>query len=155
MQRIQIGPWEIEYDREATRAAYAAMSSDGYCDCQGCRNYLANMRTLPETARQFFNSLGIEPEKYSSLGCAIATGEDEFHYDGWYNFVGQHPSGEDIRLEYTHKLTENLWVGLTTSLALVPEVIPEKQALQLEFSASMPWLLNEPKEECYQYREGD
>ena len=150
MQRIQIGPWEIEYDREATRAAYAAGgdSSNYYCGCQGCRNYLANTRAFPEAMRQFFDSLGIDPEKPSHLGCAIATGENEYFCSGWYHVIGRYASGEAI----PHKLTEDFWVELTPSPVYVPKEIPEEQTLQIDFSASLPWLLDESKEECYQYK---
>ena len=177
MQHMKIGPWEIEYDREATRAAYAAMDSDGYCDCQGCRNYYAN--AFPAEVQQFFDSLGVDPAKPSKLDGAIATGEDDYLYGGWYHIVGRYISGQDWwysvpmtpeeieqvpfrsqnkNTQYSrivrvpHDLLENFSVGFTRKLVFVPKEIPEEQALQLEFSASLPWLLDEPKEECYLYK---
>jgi len=158
MQRAQFGPWEIEYDREATRAAYAAGgdSSDYYCGCQGCQNYWSNARAFPGEVRQFFDSLGIDPTKPSRLGNAIATGENEYWYSGWYHVIGRYLSEEAIRFDgYPHTLTKDFGVGLNPSLVYVPKEIPEDRAVQIEFSCSLPWLLEEPKEDCYQYNEGE
>jgi hypothetical protein len=157
MQRAQIGPWEIAYDREATQAAYAAGGdcNDYYCGCQGCMNYLANARAFPEEMRQFFDSLGIDPTKPSHLSCAIATSENEYFYDGWYHVIGHQASGEAISFEgFPYHITDDFWVGLASSPIHVPKEIPEEQALQLDFSFSLPWLLTEPKDTCYIY-EGD
>lgn len=97
----------------------------------------------------------IGPTKPSHLGLAIATGENEYLYSGWYHVIGRHASGGTIRFDgFPHTLTENFAVGLNPSLVYVPTEIPEDQAVQIEFSCSLPWLLDESKEEGYIY-EGD
>jgi len=172
MQRAQFGPWEIEYDREATRAAYARMETWD-CECQGCRNYVANTSCFPEEVQQFFDTLGVDPTSPSKLDAAIATG-GAFWYDGSYHIVGRYVSGHDWNctvpmtpeeiekvpfrsenentqyfrpLRIPYNFTEDFSVGFTQELLFVPKEIPEAQALQLEFSFTLPWLLDEPYEE--------
>ena len=161
MQRIQIGPWEIEYDREATRAAYAAMSSDGYCDCKSCRNYLANTRAFPEEVRQFFDSLGIDPAKPYEMSSAVPPPpcDEPLYYEPvWYHCVGHVISGPPdncsfiiLNTETAHVVYKDFSVAFMPKCTWPPEMIPEEQALELVISIVLPWALDEP----YEYSQED
>ncbi|MCL2301293.1 MAG: hypothetical protein FWC27_14215 [Firmicutes bacterium] len=155
MQREQFGPWEIEYDREATRAAYARMEPYG-CTCRGCRNYLANIPSFPEEVLLFFERLGVSPEKPTEV---LGGNHGIFH------LAGKYISGEDIwqtvpkdyqgsfeELEAHCRAHAPQWipvaddfdVGFTRSIDLQPEAISPEQTLQMEISFRLPWLLDEP-----------
>jgi len=150
MQRAQIGPWKIEYDREATQAAYAAWDICR-CTCQECQNYMANVPSFPFTVLQFFDDLGIDPAKPTEV-----IGDQ-----GIYHLVGKYISGEDIwqpvleqsqdgldksaeraRAVQWFSPAENFFVGFTQSIELQPNEIPPEQTLQMELH--LPWLLDEP-----------
>jgi len=143
MQRAQFGPWEIEYDREATQAAYARMETYG-CTCRTCSIFRrAVPACLPEAVLLFFEQLGISPEKPTE----VIGGQ------GIYHLVGKYISGEDIwqpvldqsqdaldesaeraRAVQWFSLTEDFDVGFTREINLHPEEISPEQALEMQLS---------------------
>jgi len=153
MQRAQIGPWEIEYDRKATQAAYAAMESDsdGDCPCQGCRNYLANMSLLPEEVHQFFDSLGIDPAFPSEISASIPPPpwEGPLFYNGVYYYcfgrIVSGPDNERGTYQCRHSVNEDFEFAFGSKCYwLQEEGIPKEQAIQIEITITLPYRLDEP-----------
>jgi hypothetical protein len=90
-ERLQIGGYEIEYDRDATAAAYSVISIPGPegCGCAYCRNWIAGReRAVHSEALALLSKLGIpangEIEVYEYPG-----GSKPHGYGGWYMFVGR------------------------------------------------------------------
>jgi len=143
--RAQFGPWEIEYDREATQAAYVAMD-DAYCDCQSCRNYVANAPFFPEAVRQFFDSLGIDPAKPSDITSAVPPppwNGPLSYTSNLYCCFGRIVSGPELR---NYAMSKNFGISFLRELYLnmIPGEISKEQALLIEISITLPWLLDEP-----------
>jgi len=149
MQHANIGPWEIEYDREATKAAYARMGQDGYCECKSCRNYLANLPFLPEETRQFFDHFGIDPAKPYEISSAVPPPpwEGPLNYQPvWYYCVGQFVSGPESKfciMDDRYIVCENFEIAFSRQCNWPCEEIPKEQALQLSISIVLPWRLEE------------
>jgi hypothetical protein len=89
-ERLQIGGYEIEFDRDATVAAYSHITvpSPENCGCAYCRNWVAGREhAVPPEATELLSKLGIpvngEIETYEYPGTSKPHG-----YGGWYMFVG-------------------------------------------------------------------
>src|SRR5262245_42638734 len=90
-ERLEIGGYVVEYDREATAAAYFHIAVPGpeACGCWYCRNWVAGReRLVPTAVRDLLTRLGIP------LAGEIEVWEvpDEQHqhlYGGWYMVVGR------------------------------------------------------------------
>lgn len=89
--RLQVGGYIVEHDREATAVAYSriAVPSPEECGCWYCRNWIAGRELLlPAAVRDLLARLGIP------LAGEIEVWEvpDEQHghlYGGWYTIVGR------------------------------------------------------------------
>jgi len=151
MQHAQFGPWEIEFDREATQAAYAAMApcEDG-CNCQGCRNYLANMPFLPEEVRQFFDSLGIDPAFPFEISAPIppAPWEGPLYYISVYYYcfgrIVSGPENEIGTCQCRHSVNKDFEYSFGSKCYWLAEEIPKEQAMEIEITITLPYRLDEP-----------
>ena len=53
------GRYRLEVDVEATRAYYDSHPGPWItCTCDGCRNFMLAVKTLPQAVRDFFDVLG-------------------------------------------------------------------------------------------------
>jgi len=100
MEKKQIGSWLIEFDRAATKTAYAAIEGDS-CKCQSCRNFYEAIPQFPVEVRQFFDEFGVdltEPVEIYDL-CEFKDGL--LLYGGWYHIVGNYLDGDNVTSPYT------------------------------------------------------
>jgi hypothetical protein len=91
LKRIQIGPWKISCDPEATQAIYAKIvhGNPEVCRCWGCLNFaIVRNEVHPPSAVSVFEQLGIDFHKETDL---LHT--DEGVYEGWYHFIGRMECG--------------------------------------------------------------
>jgi hypothetical protein len=88
-ERLEIGGYVLEYDREATAAARIAVPGPEACGCWYCRNWVAGReRLVPASVVDLLTRLG------APLAGEIEVWEvpDEQHphlYGGWYMLVGR------------------------------------------------------------------
>jgi hypothetical protein len=90
-ERLEIGGYVVEFDRETTAAAYSRIAVPGpeACGCWYCRNWAAGRdRLVPTAVRDLLARLGVP------LAGEIEVWEvpDEQHdhlYGGWYMVVGR------------------------------------------------------------------
>jgi hypothetical protein len=94
--QLQIGGYEIEFDRDATAACYARIHTPRpeACRCAYCRNWIAaREHILPPDFRQLLSQFSIptdgEIEVWQTPGQKLA-----HFYGGWYFIVGRILSGE-------------------------------------------------------------
>jgi hypothetical protein len=153
MKSRQIGRWNVEVDESRTKDFYSnyhEISRD--CSCQGCRNYVSSCTQYSEEVKQFFQWFGIDATKEAEVYVCAKNDDGTILYGGFYHVVGTLISGEDYwhqdgkenSYAEPYKLNDNFSYGFTKGNALVPEGFPEP-ILQLEFMASLPWIL---EEEC-------
>lgn len=139
--------WKIEYDREATTAAYGAKPLRGpaACACAACRNWCASReRLLTIDFRNLLADLGIlfdhEIEVYHNGRL-----ENGLHsYGGWYHFIGRVLFGEA-------ECSPNVVYGSFSAYfhskpTLLADGFIGQSVVQLEIEAQVPWLSDVPEE---------
>lgn len=137
--RMIIGAYEIDVDVEATRAYYAGYTAAEWnCDCAGCRNFARAAEQLPEMLREYLAKLGLEADKPVHITPEVAQeGGTKLFYTGWYHLRGTLP--HEVQ---TVPLPDCDACLTTDCTVLSREVL--SPLLQLDFSATLPWVLEEP-----------
>lgn len=149
--QLRVAKWLIDHDPDATRRCFAERRAGSGCTCIECVNFdAAAGKTFPPDFVALTDSLGIDPTKPSELAHYRAD-KTSCITNGWFHFVGQILSGEDVsRLVGNHgtfrfeKLDSGMEFGFSAKLALVPNVFDGLPTVQLEFVTQVPWVLAEP-----------
>lgn len=148
MTEFTFGPYHLLVDVEANRTYYAAHPLPWItCDCAGCRNFTRAVKTLPQEVKDFFDALGLDPEKPGEL-CYYQGTEKDLTGGGWYHLVGAVLAGASKPGDYEvfpagwYTLAEGFSVGFKTVCDLLPEDFP-RLCFQMEFNHRLPWLLEE------------
>ena len=143
MTEFVFGAYRIRVDAEATRAYYAAHPQPWItCDCAGCRNFLRAVKELPQAVRDFFDALGLDPEKPGEL-CYYDTVRDRLSGGGWYHLCGTVLSGDSKPGDMVifpggwYALDENFSVGFKSDCELLPDDFP-RPCFQMEFNHCLP-----------------
>ena len=136
MTEFTFGAYRLLVDVEATRAYYAAHNEPWItCDCAGCRNFAQAVKDLPRAIRDFFDTLGLDPEKVQEL-C-------------YYNGSEQTISGSSKPGDYQVfpvgwvDITKAFSVGFKNECELLPEGFPHP-CCQMQLNFTLPWGLEEP-----------
>jgi hypothetical protein len=148
---VRVSNWLVEVDAVETSRAQAARpaGSPESCDCLECRNFVAARPAVyPVEFTELLAVLGVPSDRESEIwhGGEVAPGR---HFcGGWFHFVGEVTEGPDcLRGNGSTELAElssGFSVGFTRRLGLVPETFPTSKVVQLEFSAEVPWVLDDP-----------
>ena len=147
---FEFGNYRLDIDVEATAAFYAGAEGIG-CGCPGCRNYEAWARGLEHFPLE---ALGIAPEKPAEVYVNCADPDGTLLYGGFYHLCGRILRSGMVRTQVSKKVQR---VEASSFVELAPgfevmfteEVhLPEPgfpaPVIQMEISASLPWLLPEP-----------
>jgi hypothetical protein len=93
---LQIGGYELEFDRDATAACYSRIHVPGpeACGCAQCRNWIAaREQVLPSEFLDLLSRLGIPTN--GEIEVWETPGQSQPHfYGGWYFVVGRILNGE-------------------------------------------------------------
>jgi hypothetical protein len=88
--RLAVGDYIVEYDRDATIAAYSRIAVPGpeECGCCYCRNWVAGRdRIVPAAVRDLLDAVGVPLN--GEIEVWEVPGETQAHgYGGWYILVG-------------------------------------------------------------------
>jgi hypothetical protein len=152
VESVRHGRWEINYDSEATRNAYARVLAGGpeECGCEHCLNFVAaRMQVYPPKALELLERLGISPNREVEIYYMAPLPSGSHLYGGWFHFIGSILSGADA----ARQVAENIWqpdlelagenfsLGFSSRLALVRGPFAGSPLVQLEFTANVPWVL--------------
>ena len=147
-------PYVLDVDLEATRAFYstAPLASED-CGCLGCRNYESAMDALPKETVSFFSQLGIEMKKPRDAYVNMTNADESVLYGGWYHISGQlieggiawEPTAQGWRLgeKEIYTVLKSFRIWFKKECTLLPDSLPPP-AIELEFTADIPWVLDEP-----------
>jgi len=111
------------------------------------------MQAFPEDFLEFCVAAGVDPHHPSEV-CHYARTEAGRHlYGGWFHLVGDIVSGRDGWRAAPEggwtgdfeQVTADFSVGLSARTSLVPNGFPNVGAVQLDFSAYLPWGLAAPE----------
>ncbi len=76
MTEFTFGSYRLLMDVEANRTYYAAHPLPWMtCGCAGCQNFAQAVKNLPQPVREFFDALGMDPEKPGELDYYQGTAE--------------------------------------------------------------------------------
>ncbi len=155
MTEFPLGGYRLLVDVEATRAYYAAHNEPWItCECDGCRNFAQAVKDLPQAVKDFFDALGLDPQKPGELMYYQGTVKD-LSGGGWYHLVGTVLEGSSRPGDYEvfpagwHELAEGFSVGFKNECDLLPEDFP-RPCCQMEFNHVMPWVLAEANPYIYE-----
>jgi hypothetical protein len=152
LESFRFGRWDINYDAESTRKAYASVTTGGpeECGCQPCLNFVAaRAQIYPAQVLTLFEKLGISPSREVEVYHMARLSSCKHLYGGWFHFVGSILSGseawkevaENLRQPDFEEVNENFSLGFTSRLGLVREAFAGSPLVQLEFAAKVPWVL--------------
>ncbi len=135
-------------DVDRTRAFYqTALRIDQQCHCDGCRNYVRAVDTLPEAVLAFFSSLGIDPKKTPEVYVNDPDHNGQLLYGGFYHLCGTILSkprtpadsgNQNYAPEF--RITPEFCVSFHNGGSLLEDGFPEP-SFQMEIDAVIPWVL--------------
>jgi len=156
MITIPFKDWTLKVDREATVAAYAAVTngSAGDCDCADCKNYSASRDNIfPLFVKSLLAQLGIDCNKESEVW-KIDRDVDGLHlYNGFFHFKGSF-EGKDCAIPmeggngFTFSMTpidNQMSIGfwMSNSLSYFEN---KEDVVQVEFEVKLPWVIDKALE---------
>ena len=146
---VEFHGWRFAADPARTADAYAASDRQGArgCKCNKCRNLVAQRdREYPLDLMEFLRRVGVDPFKEAEVWAVI---EERLHTNaGWWHFVGEVVAKGDpaIDLEPNVGATGREWqvIFLPGKRDLSLKEFGDAPLVQVEFTARLPWVLDEP-----------
>ncbi|MCL2827624.1 MAG: hypothetical protein FWD99_02695 [Oscillospiraceae bacterium] len=156
MTQKQFASSLVEYDREATEAAYAALPLGVGCACYTCCNFEKATSDFPNEVRMFFEALGVDLTKPGEV-YDFTVENERVWYGGWYNIVGNYlayddtwrPTAESPSQQEKYgffKIAENFYIAFSDGAELVPASF-SSPVLQMGIDFTLPWVLEESYED--------
>ena len=143
---------KIFIDTERTKMFYQkTVSSEQYCDCDSCLNFRLAISSLSQDIKKFFVSLGIDMYRFCECYVNGMDKNKKILYSGFYHVCGHFLEHKNMLAKKVknviHKhektifcLTSDFKVYFHEELALLETNFP-LPAIQLEFLATIPWIL--------------
>lgn len=143
----------IEHDPDATRRCYAQIPWGSDCDCSPCRNLdTLGSDAFPADVRQVLDELGIDLHKPAEVYHCGRLKNGLHFYGGWYHCAGRIVSGPDVCHRGAAPSTsqpleapsaEGFRIDCSSLRELVPDVFGDLELVQVDFTAELPWVLDE------------
>jgi hypothetical protein len=150
---IHVLKWQVEVDLPATKAAQQSRQAGGpeSCGCLACRNFIAARNVVyPAAFVQLLEILGIPENRESEIYHCGEVQPGLHFYGGWFHLIGRNASGPDVRTGGPlggsldlETVSPDFSIGFTEKIALLPPTFPKTGIVQLDFSARVPWVLDE------------
>src|SRR5687767_3080195 len=108
MQIFEVGPWILNVDVDATRAAYVRLTGahTAGCNLVSCANFEANREnTFPEAAQSELENFGVDWRKEVYVYHTGGVAKGLYHYEGFFLLVGEILAGspaQDVRVNEAH-----------------------------------------------------
>jgi hypothetical protein len=151
-----VGPWVIEHDPDTTRQCYARIPWGDDCDCDPCRNLDAlGENAFPADARRVLGELGVDFHKPAEVHHIARLENGLQQYGGWYHCVGRIVSGRDASQPEAGtsppqhfeaaSFSGHFSISCSSARDLASEAFGDLPLVQVDFSAELPWVLDEPE----------
>ena len=151
-RRLEIGPWTISYDPQATRLAYAGVPLGGpeACGCDTCSNFSAARHYVyTPTVRTLLKRLGIDHRREAEVYHNGRMQTGTHLYGGWFHVVGGFERGEELwESDMVYQTIEGdgaFEIAFSPHRVLVPPAFRGLPLVQLEFQARAPWVTKAPE----------
>ena len=121
MAQIAVGPFNVEVDADATRAAYSNSPAVDPSCCNACATFMlaVSTKTLPSKLLDILKQLGADPSKPVEAWGA----PDGGFLQVWWPFVGAFVAGGDPNNEQSFTIGEGQTVLVTADYP-APDWIP-------------------------------
>lgn len=157
--RLVLDHYQLEIDVEKTRQYYAkkAMYDGERCSCQGCRNFVRAVGSMPKAVSDFCEQFGIDVEEPVNISTFPCTRDGRFSYNLTYECCGKivseearfirNPGGTRLMTEKYH-INEEFYVWFEVSEFVIDPKCPHP-ILTIEMIGFLPFVLDE--EICSDY----
>ena len=152
------GNYTVDIDVEKTKQAYDKLSLISQrCSCDGCQNFERSVDSLPSSVRSFFDTMGIDLKKIVECYVNCKNEDGTLFYGGFCHVCGTMIQGKSAWVktsetqsyyhpDLAHPLHDHFYVSFQEECFIVEEPF-EGPLLQIEFQATIPWVLD--KENTY------
>ena len=151
---IDFGNFRLDVDVDSTKAFYDIHGKTVLedCGCVNCRNYYEAISKVSDKVKNFFSSIGIDPQKSPEATWWVTSEDGIAYYSIIFHVVGTIIQSVDIYKpvgnngyqlinENFYEIDKNFKVGFTSKAVLVEKDFP-KPCIQLEIEAYLPWVIN-------------
>jgi hypothetical protein len=147
MESLEVGPWVIEVDREATEAAYAEIIDGAEeCDCGHCQHWaLHRDEFITQPIREWLASLGVDYRREGEV-YELNPSVESHRCAGWFHLIGRVVSGPPREIEEHRDGTTTIHMSeqatIVPGYAVIPHDMyaPMKPAIQSAADRGMPIL---------------
>ena len=150
---FEFGNFCIDVDVERTKEFYNKLGKTVIedCGCVNCCNYYQAITKSSGKVKNFFDSLGIDPQKSPEATWWNTNEHGVAYYSLIFHIVGTLEKSVDIyrpigengfeqMLENFYEIDKDFKVGFTSKNILLEKDFPPP-CIQLEISAYLPWVL--------------
>lgn len=151
---FDFGNFRLDIDVESTKAFYTQHGKTVLedCGCVNCRNYYEAVSKASDKVKNFFSSIGIDPQKSPEATWWYTNEDGIAYYTIIFHVVGTMIESVDIYKpvgdngyqfinENFYEIDKNFKVGFTTKAVLIEPNFP-KPCIQLEIEAYLPWVID-------------
>ena len=151
---FEFGYHKIDVDVEKTRAFYeqAELLTEG-CECLNCKKYEKAVDFADVEVKEIFAAFGADMKKAAEVWGYFVKEKGKMEYHGFYHLCGRLLEGGFLYQRVAdkqymmmddcmHVVNENFQIGFAEEIQLLEEGFPEP-VVQLEFSITLPWVLEE------------
>jgi len=129
MNEINALDWILQVDKLATTTHYETAATD-LCDCAYCRNFVSAFpNRFPKELLEILYEIGIDPLKPFHISEVCADKDNNHRYIGNYDFIGK----------VVKRPNERHQIGTPFNL----DILGWTPKLNIQFSVTIPWVLNE------------
>lgn len=143
METLEIGPWIVKYDAEATRCGYAQIERGGPegCVCEPCLNFAAARDNVyPDEVKKIFVELGVDCTKETEVAHTHRVRPGWHFYLGWLHCVGKVEEAIEEGTRFVRVNKRFSWF-FRSERHLAHEVFSGQPLVQIDFTAEVPWVL--------------
>lgn len=149
---FEFGQYKTDIDVEKTKHFYEkAEFVSKSCSCDGCLNFEKAIDILPNSVTKFFANIGVDMRKVCECYVNYTKDEKTLMYGGFYHLCGNLLEGKsawkiiDDRTAYwsndeAYAIDPNFHISFQKDIVLLEPDFP-LPVIQLDFSASIPWVL--------------
>ncbi len=150
---FQFGQYKIDVDVEKTKRFYdGAERVSQKCSCDGCLNFEKAVDKLDAAVIKLFTDLGVDLKKACECYACCTNKDGTLTYGGFTHVCGTLIEGESAwrNINEAHlylkeadmfSVTPDFQVSFQEEIDLIEADFP-RPVLQLEFSSSIPWVID-------------
>lgn len=149
MNRLEIGPYIITYDRVATMDCYAHIQRGDAerCGCKDCMNFiLARNTVFPVEFLGYLSKFGIDYRKEAEVYHFGKNEKGNHSYGGIFYFIGMMQTKSDSESDADISLctdSQSFSFSVTNGRSLAQNEFDDRELVEITFKVEVPWLLDE------------